>query len=121
MTKREIAVAFLQRASAGDVHEAFELYVHPNFTHHLGFIKGDRASFLEAMEENVRAFPGKTYETLRTLEDGDLVAVHGKVTFTPEQQWSVTHIFRFEDEKIIESWEASQEALKDFLNENGIF
>ena len=33
----------------------------------------------------------------------------------------VIHIFRFEGDKIIESWEASQEALKDSPNDNGLF
>ena len=55
------------------------------------------------------------------LQNGNLVAVHGKVRLSPDSQWSVIHIFRFEDGKIIESWEASQEALKDSPNENGVF
>ena len=121
MTRKAAAIDFLEQASAGRVREAFAAYVHPDFRHHLGYFKGDRTSFLEAMEDNARRFPDKTYATLRALEDGALVAVHGKVTFAPDQQWSVIHIFRFEDGKIIESWEASQEALKDFPNENGIF
>jgi predicted SnoaL-like aldol condensation-catalyzing enzyme len=55
------------------------------------------------------------------LEDGNLVAVHGKVVLSPDSQWSVIHIFRFENNQIIESWEASQQVLKDSPNENGIF
>jgi predicted SnoaL-like aldol condensation-catalyzing enzyme len=121
MSKKEIAADFLQRASSGKVREAFAAHVHPHFRHHLGFFRGNRLSYLEAVEENAREYPDKTYEVLRALEDGDLVAIHGKVTFTPEQQWSVIHIFRFEGEQIVESWEASQEDLKDFPNENGIF
>jgi hypothetical protein len=31
------------------------------------------------------------------------------------------HIFRFEKDKIIESWEASQEVLEDPPNEHGLF
>lgn len=73
------------------------------------------------MAENAKQFPNKTYESLRTLEDGDLAAVHGKVTLAPDSQWSVIHIFRFEGDKIIEEWEASQEVIKDSPNENGIF
>lgn len=119
--KKHVATSFLQLGSSGKVREAFENYVHPDFRHHLAFFKGDRESYLEAMEENAQEFPDKTYETLRALEEGDLVAVHGKVTFTPDQQWSVIHIFRFEDDKIIESWEASQQVLEDSPNENGIF
>jgi predicted SnoaL-like aldol condensation-catalyzing enzyme len=121
MNKKEIASSFLKMSSSGGVHEAFEKYVHADFRHHLAFFKGDRGSFLKAMEENAREFPDKTYETLRAVEEGDLVAIHGRVTFTPDQRWSVIHIFRFEKDKIIESWEASQEELKDSPNENGIF
>jgi len=69
----------------------------------------------------MREYPGKTYETLRALEDGDLVTIHGKVSFGPDNEWSVIHIFRFENNQIIESWEASQESLKDSPNENGLF
>ena len=73
------------------------------------------------MEENAQQFPDKTYETLRVLEDGNLVAVHGKVILSLDSQWSVIHIFRFEGDKIVESWEASQQVLKDSPNENGLF
>ena len=40
---------------------------------------------------------------------------------SPDSEWSVIHIFRFEGSKIIELWEASQEAVKDSPNENGMF
>jgi predicted SnoaL-like aldol condensation-catalyzing enzyme len=121
VNKKHIATSFLELGSSGQVREAFDRYVHPDFRHHLAYFKGDRESYRKAMADNAREFPGKTYETLRVLEDGDLVAVHGKVIWTSDQQWSVIHIFRFEDGKIIESWEASQQLLKDSPNENGIF
>lgn len=121
MTKKEIAISFLQLASAGDVREAYDKYVHPGFIHHNVYFKGDRETLLKAMEENAHQFPEKTYETLRALADGDLVAVHGRVVLDPEKVYSVIQIFRFEGDKIIEEWEASQEVLKDSPNENGIF
>jgi predicted SnoaL-like aldol condensation-catalyzing enzyme len=120
MTKKDIATSFLELASSGKVREAFDKYIHLNFIHHLVFFKGDRESFLTAMEENAREFPDKAYETIHALEDGDLVAVHGKVMLAPKV-FGVIHIFRFEGDKIIESWEASQEELKDSPNENGLF
>jgi predicted SnoaL-like aldol condensation-catalyzing enzyme len=121
MNKKDIAISFLRLASSSDVRKAYEQYVHPQFRHHNAYFKGDRESFLKAMEENAKQFPNKTYQTLRVLEDGNLVAVHGKVVLSPDSQWSVIHIFRFEDDKIIESWESSQQVLKDSPNENGIF
>lgn len=120
MSKKQIATAFLESSSTGHIREAFERYIHPDFIHHLVFFKGDRESFLKAMEENAREFPDKSYETMHALEDGDLVAVHGKVTLVPKV-YGVIHVFRFEGDKIIESWEASQEALEDSPNEHGLF
>lgn len=121
MNRKSIAESFLQLASSGKVGEAYEKYIHSDFIHHNAYFKGDRESLLRAMEENAQQFPDKTYQTLRMLEDRELVAVHGKVMLSPNSQWSVIHIFRFKDDKIIELWEASQEVLEDSPNENGIF
>jgi predicted SnoaL-like aldol condensation-catalyzing enzyme len=121
MNKKETAASFLRLASSGQVRKAYGQFIHPQFRHHNAYFKGDRESFLKAMEENAQQFPDKTYETLHVLEDGNLVAVHGKVKLSPDSEWSVIHIFRFENDKIIESWEASQEVLKDSPNENGVF
>ena len=121
MNKKDIAVSFLRLASSGRVREAYDQYVSPNFRHHNPYFQGDRESLLKGMEENAREFPDKTYKAMHALEDGDLIAVHGKVKLTPDSQWSVIHIFRFEGDTIIESWEASQQVLKDSPNQNGMF
>ena len=121
MSKKDIAESFLKLASSGKAREAYDKYVHPDFRHHNAYFKGDRESLLVGMEENVKQFPNKSYETLRVLEDGDLVAIHGKVALSADSQWSVIHIFRFEDDLIIEEWEASQEVFKDSPNANGVF
>lgn len=121
MTKKEIAESFLKLASSGQVSEAFAWHVHSQFRHHHAYFKGDRESLQRGMERNAKQFPEKTFHTLRAVEEGDLVVVHGRIVFSPESQWSVIHIFRFEGDKIIEEWEASQEAFQDSPNENGIF
>jgi predicted SnoaL-like aldol condensation-catalyzing enzyme len=121
MNKKDIAADFLKLASAGKIAEAYRKYVHDDFCHHNAYFKGDRESLRLAMEQNAQQFPDKKYETLRILEDSDLVCIHGKVVLSAESQWSVIHIFRFKDNMIIEEWEASQEVLKDSPNENGIF
>jgi predicted SnoaL-like aldol condensation-catalyzing enzyme len=120
MTKKDIARSFLELSSSGHAHTAFENYVHPDFIHHLVYFKGDRESFKKAIEENFRQFPDKHYETLHAIEDGDLVAIHGKVVLDTKV-FGVLHFFRFSGDKIIESWEASQEELNDSPNEHGLF
>ena len=121
MNKKEIATEFLKMASSGKVKEAHDKHVHSDFFHHNAYFKGDRETLIKGMEENVQQFPNKKCEILRALEDRDLVTVHSKITLSPEKVFGVIHIFRFEGDKIIEEWEASQENIKDSLNENGIF
>ncbi len=121
MLQKDMATSFLQMAWSGAVAEAYERYIHPDFIHHNAYFKGDRETLLTGMDESARQFPNKHCEILRALEDGDLVAVHSKVALDPENVFSVIHIFRFEDEKIIEEWESAQEVPKDSPNENGVF
>lgn len=116
-----MAIEFLQMASSGNVNEAYDKFIHPDFIHHNAYYKGDRETLLKGMEENKRKFPNKKCEILRTLEENDLVTVHSKITLDKNNTFGVIHIFRFKDDKIVEEWEASQEALKDSPNENGIF
>jgi predicted SnoaL-like aldol condensation-catalyzing enzyme len=122
MNNKEMAISFLRLASSGNVREAYQTYVHPDFRHHNPYVPGDRASLFAAMEENAATFPQKEFEALRTLEDGDLVAVHGRVRLTPSRPWiALIHIFRFQDNQIIEEWEAGQEVPQDSPNEHGVF
>jgi predicted SnoaL-like aldol condensation-catalyzing enzyme len=122
MNNKERAISFLRLASSGNVREAYETYVHPQFRHHNPYVPGDRASLLAAMEENAVTFPQKEFEAVRALEDGDLVAVHGRVRLTPSRPWiALIHIFRFQDNQIIEEWEVGQEVPKGSPNEHGVF
>lgn len=122
MDRKEIATEFLTLAASGKVREAYEKYVHPDFRHHNPYFKGDRQSLLVGMEESGKKFPNKSYQTLRTLEDGDLVAVHGRIRIDPEMpEMALIHILKFEGDLIIDEWEAAQEIPEDCPNENGAF
>jgi predicted SnoaL-like aldol condensation-catalyzing enzyme len=121
LTHKEIAVAFLREASAGSVRAAYEAYVHPAFSHHNPYFKGDRASLMQGMLDSAKQFPDKQFEPLRTMEEGALVAVHARLRLKPDSPWMVLiHIFRFEGDLIIEEWEASYQVPDDSPNENGV-
>jgi predicted SnoaL-like aldol condensation-catalyzing enzyme len=120
--RKDIAVSFLRQASSGQVREAYDRYVHPDFIHHNPYFRGDRRSLLAGMEESAVAFPNKAFEAVRVLEDGDFVAVHGRIRLKPDMpEYVLIHIFRFEGDRIIEEWEAGQEIPKDSPNTNGVF
>ena len=122
MSKKETALQFLHLASKGDSKEAFDLYVAQNFRHHNVYFKGDGETLMNAMEEAAKKNPEKIFEVQRSLEDGDLVAVHSRVRKNPTDPGAaVIHIFRFEGDKIAEPWDFGQVVPFDTVNENGMF
>lgn len=122
MTNKQIAQDFLKLASRGQPRKAFELYVADNFRHHNAWFKGDGQSLMIAMEENAKKTLDKVFEIQRALEDGNLVAVHSRVRQTPNDLGAaVIHIFRFENDKIVELWDFGQAVPENMINENGMF
>lgn len=122
MTKKEVAQDFLKLASKGQSREAFELYVSENFKHHNVWFKGDGQTLMTAMEENAKETPDRVFEIQRALEDGNLVAVHSRVRQTPNDLGvALIHIFRFDNDKIVELWDFGQAVPENMVNENGMF
>jgi predicted SnoaL-like aldol condensation-catalyzing enzyme len=123
MTKKEIAHDFLKLASSGYPRKAFDLYVSQDFIHHNAYYKGDRETLMLGMEESHKLSPNKIFQILRSLEDGDLVAVHSRVEQEGDNGWKgvVMHIFRFINDKIVELWDFGQGIPDEMVNENGMF
>lgn len=102
-SNKEKAISFLQLVASGKVREAYQSYVGPGFLHHSPYFRGETESLMSAMEENASKNPDKVFEVKRSLEDGELVAVHSHVKQNPKDLGAVVvHIFRFEDGQIVE-------------------
>lgn len=122
MTKKEIAQDFLLNVVIGQVRKVFDKYVSETFIHHNVYLKGDRLSLMAAMEENAITNPEKVFEIQRAIEEGDLVAIHSRIrNIENRKDIAVIHIFKFENNKIIELWDFGQTAPDYMVNENGMF
>jgi len=123
VTRKDSAISFLRLAGSGDVGPAFDKYIAPNFIHHNQYFKGDRYSLLVAIEEASRKSPNKAVEVKHCYEDGNTVITHSLVTRQDpeEEDIAVVHIFRFENERIVELWDLGQQIAKDSPNEYGMF
>ncbi|MEN2398573.1 ester cyclase [Flavobacterium sp. MC2016-06] len=122
MTKKYIAKDFLKLASSGHSHEAFRLYIGKNFKHHNVYFKGDADTLMLAMEESSRQNPNKIFKIHHALVDKDLVAVHSHVKQNSKDSGvAVVHIFRFEEDKIVELWDLGQPVPAETINKNGMF
>ena len=121
LSKKEIATRFLQLAATGKLDEAYDK-VSPNFAHHNPYFRGDAESLKAGMAEAHQQFPNTTLEVQHAWEDGDMVAIHSRVSHAADQpDISVVHMFRFEGDRIAELWDVGMEAQKDSPNENGLF
>jgi len=121
-TNKEIAQHFLKLCAKGQSREAFRLYVGQDFKHHNIYFKGDAESLIIAMEESHTMTPNKVFEIHRALQDGDLVAVHSHIKQQPHELGAAfIHIFRFDNDKIVEVWDFGQAVPADTVNENGMF
>jgi len=118
---KQAAISFLKLASSGKLDEAYS-NVSTDFRHHNPHFRGDAESLKAGMAEAHKKFPDTTLEVQHTLEEGDMVAVHSRVSHgadTPEI--AVVHLFRFEGDRIAELWDVGQEEPKNSPNKNGMF
>lgn len=119
---KENAVAFLKSVASGNVREVYQKFVGPGFVHHNPFFRGDAESLMLAMEENAAKNPNKIFEVKLTIQEGDKVSVYSHVRQNPDDLGgAVVHIFRFENEQVVELWDIGQPIPEDSPNENGMF
>ena len=122
MGRKFWATDFLQMCSSGKVREAFSRYVALGFKHHNPNFPGDAQSLMDGMISAARQSPTQTFEVQRAIEEGELVAVHSRVTPAPGgPSLAVVHILRFENERVVELWDVVNQVPEKPVNANGVF
>lgn len=122
VSKKEIATEFLVLCAKGKSREAFNSFADKNFKHHNAYFKGDAETLMLAMEENAKQNPDKGLEIKNVLQDDNYVALYSFVKLKPSDLGiALVHIFRFENDKIVELWDLSQPIPENMINENGMF
>jgi predicted SnoaL-like aldol condensation-catalyzing enzyme len=112
----------MTQAASGRARDAMRRYAAADFVHHNPWFASGADALAAGMDDNHRENPDKRFEILRTIVDGPLVALHGRVWHKPDDDpASVIHIFRIEDGRIRELWDVGQDPVKDSPNEAGLF
>jgi predicted SnoaL-like aldol condensation-catalyzing enzyme len=120
MSNQEVAVQFLRMCALESPKMAFDQFVDSNFKHHNQYFPGDRDSLMNAMIENGKAQPNKSFTVKQVFESADRVAVHSHVV-KEKMEIAVVHMIRFENGKISEMWDVGQVLEKNSPNKNGPF
>ncbi len=116
------AVRFLQLVEAGQIEEAYRKYVDPRGRHHNPFFPAGFPALQKGMIENQAQFPHKQLSIQHVLGDGDLVAVHSHIVLSPDGPGvAAVHLFRFQDDRIVELWDCGQPVPEASPNQDGMF
>jgi len=119
---KQNAIAFYRMAYEGNPRKATELYVGSEYIQHNPDVKNGIQGFIEYFEEMQREYPEKSIEFVRSVAEGDLVALHTHQVWPGNEEYVTMDFFRFDENgKIVEHWDAIQQVPEDSANDNKMY
>lgn len=119
---RRNAIAFYEMAYLGQPRRAVAAYVGDEYIQHNPTVGDGKLAFIEYFERMASEYPGKRIEFVRSIAQGDLVALHTHQTWPDGDEYVTMDFFRFDtDGKIVEHWDAIQEIPLESANTNGMY
>ncbi len=120
---KQTVVAFFTRAfNDHEPADAVAKYVGSQYIQHNPDTPDGAAAFVENTKKLIAQSPKLSVEIKRVIAEGDLVVTHDLVKGSPEQRgFAGIDIFRLEDGKIVEHWDARQPVPEKPANDNTMF
>ncbi|MBU3004624.1 nuclear transport factor 2 family protein [Paraglaciecola arctica] len=116
------AIAFYETAYLGDPVKAVELYVGAEYIQHNPVVADGKQAFIDYFSEMHRDYPNKSIEFVRTIAEGDLVALHTHQTWPDGDEYVTMDFFRFDEQgKIVEHWDSIQTIPAETKNGNPMY
>lgn len=119
---RQHAIAFYELAYLGRPREAVETYVGDEYIQHNPLVADGKDAFIAYFEKMAVEYPGKTIDFVRSVSEGDLVALHTRQVWPDGDEYVTMDFFRFDEHgKIVEHWDAIQEIPESSANGNTMY
>ena len=113
------AIDFYRTAYLGDPAQAVARYAGAHYIQHNPAVGDGKQAFINYFTEMAQQYPGKSIEFVRTVAEGDLVALHTHQTWPGGDEYVTMDFFRFNDDgKIVEHWDAIQVVPPETKNGN---
>lgn len=115
-------MAFYRTAYEGDPGKAVELYVGGEYTQHNPVVANGPDGFIEYFERMQQDYPNKSIEFIRSVAEGDLVALHTHQIWPGNDEYVTMDFFRFDrNGKIVEHWDAVQQIPETTASGNSMY
>lgn len=113
------AIDFYTMAYQGDPRSAVEKYVGDDYIQHNPLVGNGPQPFIDYFERMTAEYPDKSIKFVRSVSEGDLVALHTHQTWPGGDEYVTMDFFRFDENgKIVEHWDAIQDVPKETANGN---
>jgi len=119
---KENAIAFYEMAYNGNPKKAVELYVGAEYIQHNPLVGDGPQPFIDYFNRMASEYPEKSIEFVRSVAEGDLIALHTHQTWPDQEEYVTMDFFRFDaNGKIVEHWDAMQQIPKTSANNNTMY
>jgi len=119
---KQAAIEYYRTAYLGNPADAVEEYVGTHYIQHNPVVADGKQAFIDYFERMHTEYPGKTIEFIRSVAEGDLVALHTHQKWPGGDEYVTMDFFRFDEEgKIVEHWDSIQEIPEHSLNGNPMY
>lgn len=116
------AIAFYSMAYYGNPKEAVRLFVGKEYIQHNPMVGDGKEEFVAYFEKMEKEYPAKSIEFVRSIAEGDLVALHTHQKWPGNEEYVTMDFFRFDENgKIVEHWDAMQQILGESANNNTMY
>jgi len=115
---KQNAIEFYRTAYEGNPRKAVHQFVGEDYTQHNPLVGNGKEPFIAYFEKMAREYSDKSIEFIRSVAEGDIVALHTHQIWPGGVEYVTMDFFRFDENgKIVEHWDAMQ--LIPEASENG--
>jgi predicted SnoaL-like aldol condensation-catalyzing enzyme len=119
---KQNAIAFYKTAYEGEPRKAVEQFVGDRYIQHNPMVGDGIEPFIAYFEKMAKEYPDKSIEFVRSVAEGNLVALHTHQIWPGGDEYVTMDFFRFdENDKIVEHWDSIQEVPEKSEHENTMY
>lgn len=119
---KENAIAFYKMAYDGEPRKAVELYVGDEYIQHNPMVGDGKEPFITYFEEMAEEYADKSIKFVRSVAEGNLVALHTHQIWPGGDEYVTMDFFRFDDNgKVVEHWDSMQQVPSESVHNNTMY
>ncbi len=119
---KQNAIDFYRIAYEGNPRKAVEQFVGDQYIQHNPLVGDGKEPFIEYFEKMAKEYPEKSIEFVRSVAEGNIVALHTHQIWPGNDEYVTMDFFRFDEYgKVVEHWDSMQQIPDSSANNNTMY